>query len=753
MTRIKTAISRFLNISRYSEYSNIIIPALLSVILFTIAIFGLMLPYFENDIISERKESVKNLAYVVYTYMDHYNAQVKEGKLSLKQAQDEVVESVKYIRYGPELKDYFWIHDGKSKLLMHPYRPDLYVPDLIDSSQAIDTDISNESIEMVENNGEGYIEYVFDRYDDPLNLALKVTFVKGFEPWGWIIGTGMYVDDVKAKIADVKRKMTYAFLSILLLILLLQFKLISQNLKSNRKRSSAEQRLRKSESRFKELAELLPQMVFELDIDGNIIYANRYAFEFTGYTSKEVSEGFNIASLFSEEEFSRVRNNMKKLIAGEDTEDSEYKLIRKSGEQADIHIYSNVILHDDKPIGYRGIIIDITDFKKLQEQGQRAQRLEVAGRIAGQVAHDFNNLLAPLMAYPDLIKNTLSEDHPSIQYINKIEVAAAYIAEINQQLLTLSRRGHYNQIPMDINKVVKQVINQLQPIPSYASLDIDLVEYPMTVKGGAAQVNRILLNLISNSIEALEGDGIISIKTENYYQDKPAGNYYKIPQGEYIKITISDTGHGISPETLPKIFDPFFTTKLSDKRKGSGLGLTVVHSIMEDHNGFIDYASDLGVGTTFYLYFPITREKLRSSNDDRIIGGDESILVVDDDELQREVTTKLLENLGYVAEAVDCGEKAINLLRKKTFDLIVLDMIMPGHINGSETYQKAIAINPDQKAIIVSGYAENEHVQQALDLGAGAFIKKPLTLKSLSLAVRSELDSKEDNEISSAKIF
>jgi len=188
------------------------------------------------------------------------------------------------------------------------------------------------------------------------------------------------------------------------------------------------------------------------------------------------------------------------------------------------------------------------------------------------------------------------------------------------------------------------------------------------------------------------------------------------------------------------MFDPFYSTKTADKRRGSGLGLSVVHAVMEDHGGYIDIQTKPGQGTSFYLYFPITRELVETPTSDNIIGGTENILVVDDDALQREVALNLLIKLGYKAIAVESGEKAIEYLKENSLDLIILDMIMPDGIDGVETYKRALEINPEQKAIIVSGYAETEQVNLAMKLGADSFIRKPLTLKAVARAVRQELE-------------
>ena len=387
------------------------------------------------------------------------------------------------------------------------------------------------------------------------------------------------------------------------------------------------------------------------------------------------------------------------------------------------------------------IFNDITTTKRLHDFAQKAQRLEIAGRIAGQVAHDFNNLMGPMIAYPEFIRDELPPDHSALPFLLGIEKAANRMSEMNQELLTLGRRGHYNINTLNINEVLNLLLLNME-IPEYIKLDINFDRNLMNIKGGSSQLDRTFNNIITNALDAMDKDGKLEIITENYYVEKSTVRVGHVPIGEYVKVTIKDNGSGIPPDALPKILDPFFTTKSSDNKRGSGLGLSVVHAVIEDHQGHFDIESKVDVGTSFYIYLPITRENTPKIDTESLVGGTESVLVVDDDETQREVSKNLLDKLGYQADAVDSGESAVEYLTQKSSDLVVLDMIMPGGIDGTETYQKILQINPVQKAIIVSGYAETKRVNEALDLGAGSFIKKPLTLKSLAKAVRTELDRK-----------
>ena len=249
------------------------------------------------------------------------------------------------------------------------------------------------------------------------------------------------------------------------------------------------------------------------------------------------------------------------------------------------------------------------------------------------------------------------------------------------------------------------------------------------------------MNLVSNASEAIKGRGNVTISTANRYVDKPLNGYDDISVGEFVVLAVSDDGSGISSDDLERIFEPFYTKKFMG-RSGTGLGLAVVWNVVQDHKGYIDVRSNQG-GTTFELFFPITREELSESDLsmplEELKGDGQKILVIDDVESQRHISCKMLETFGYKAEAVCSGEEAVKYLRENTADLILLDMIMDPGINGRETYERIKKIHPNQKAIIVSGFAVTDDVMETKKLGAGQFIKKPLTLEKIGMAVKEEL--------------
>ncbi|MCP4370613.1 MAG: response regulator, partial [Deltaproteobacteria bacterium] len=240
-------------------------------------------------------------------------------------------------------------------------------------------------------------------------------------------------------------------------------------------------------------------------------------------------------------------------------------------------------------------------------------------------------------------------------------------------------------------------------------------------------IRKIVMNLVSNAAEAIEGSGNVTISTVNRYVDRPLKGYDDVNIGEYVVLSVSDDGSGISSDDLERIFEPFYTKKVMG-RSGTGLGLAVVWNTVQIHEGYVNVITGEN-GTAFELYFPITRDEISdkdlSGPNKDYKGNQETILVVDDEESLREIFCKMLDILGYKTKAVSSGEEAVEYLKENTVDLLLLDMIMDPGINGRETYERIIKIHPNQKAVIVSGFAETDEVKKTQELGAGKYIKKP----------------------------
>ena len=386
----------------------------------------------------------------------------------------------------------------------------------------------------------------------------------------------------------------------------------------------------------------------------------------------------------------------------------------------------------------------------IQAQLLQSQKMEALGTLAGGVAHDLNNVLGVLVGYAELLLEKVTEDNPLRRYAHSILQSGLRGAAIIQDLLTLARRGVSVSEVVNLNTVVCDYLKtpEFEALRTHhprvrflSDLDRDL----LNVKGSPIHLSKTIMNLVANAAEAIPERGEVTIRTENRCLEEPLPGLGEKGRGDHVVLTVSDTGRGIAANDLDKIFEPFYTKKVMG-RSGTGLGLAVVWGTVKDHGGHIDVQSQEGRGSTFTLYFPVTRQDVAKPQEaisaELYRGRGETILVVDDVPEQRDLAVNMLERLGYRVSAVSSGEEAIAHLRTERVDLVVLDMIMDPGMDGLETYQRILAIRPGQKAVIVSGFSETDRVGRAQELGAGAYVRKPYILEKIGLAIRTELDRK-----------
>jgi len=388
--------------------------------------------------------------------------------------------------------------------------------------------------------------------------------------------------------------------------------------------------------------------------------------------------------------------------------------------------------------------------RDIEDKLKRSEKMESLGKLAGGVAHDLNNVLGIMSGYSELLVELLPEESPLKDYAVNILKSTEKGAAIIQDLLTLARRGVVVSDVIDLNSVISTLLNapEITSLKNYhtnVTFKTDLGKDLFNINGSPVHLEKTVMNLISNAAESIVGGGEVSLRTENRYVDKAIQRYDTVSEGDYVVLTVSDTGGGIAAADLDKIFEPFYTKK-SMGRSGTGLGLAIVWGTVKDHNGYIDVQSDGGKGTTFALYFPATRANIDANIQEipveQYMGHGETVLIVDDVKGQRDVATALLIRLGYQVNSAASGEEAMEYLKNNNADILILDMIMEPGVDGLETYQQIISFKPKQKAIIVSGFSETERVDMAKLLGAGAYVKKPYVLEKIGVAIRDELARK-----------
>jgi CheY-like chemotaxis protein len=388
----------------------------------------------------------------------------------------------------------------------------------------------------------------------------------------------------------------------------------------------------------------------------------------------------------------------------------------------------------------------------LQERLARAEKMEALGMMAGGVAHDLNNVMGILVGYSELLLDDVDRSSPLRPHVEYIKQGGERASAIVQDLLSLARRGVQTKEIVDLNSV----IDEFQGSPEFEKIfsfhphvRVEIVSSSglLNIKGSPVHLRKTVMNLVSNAAEAMPGGGTVTIATSNVYLDRPLPGYDDIQEGDYVVLSVTDTGEGITETDLKKIFEPFYTKKVMG-RSGTGLGLSVVWGTVMDHKGYITVQSEEGKGTTFTLCFPVTGEEIPNEQIpmpvSEYLGRGEGILVVDDVQGQRELAARMLEKLNYRVDAVASGEEAVEYLRTHKADLVVLDMIMDPGMDGLDTYRAILKIHPGQKAIIVSGFSESDRVRKAQALGAGAYVRKPYVREILGIAVKKNLDGKAD---------
>ena len=418
---------------------------------------------------------------------------------------------------------------------------------------------------------------------------------------------------------------------------------------------------------------------------------------------------------------------------------------RKDGSTFPVELFITYFEYQNEAYHFT-FFMDISRQQDMEKKLHRSMKMEAVGLMAGGVAHDLNNILSALTTYPEILLMKLPSDSPLREHIEKIRKAGTRAAEIVEDMLTVTRGTAAAKKVESLNDVITEILDspeyqQIQQGDNPPSCTSILAPDLLNISCSAMHIRKSILNLLFNAAEATGENGTITVRTENCYIEEPVAENQFIKPGEYVLLSISDNGSGISVEDQKHIFDPFYSKKVMGK-SGTGLGLTIVKNTVQDHDGDIVLTSD-DSGTTFRLYFPATRDSIDGASSKETTlqhqGNGEKILVVDDEDLQRDIACELLSALGYQAKSCASGEAAIELAKKESFDLLLLDMLMEPGINGRECFEQLQQIQPDIKAIIVSGYSKSEEVKRALSQGVSHYIRKPYTLQQLSETIEQTL--------------
>ncbi|MCP4714293.1 MAG: PAS domain S-box protein [Deltaproteobacteria bacterium] len=508
-------------------------------------------------------------------------------------------------------------------------------------------------------------------------------------------------------------------------------------------RRSAENNLRESEKKFRSLFEESQDMIIITTADGDILDINPAGIKGMGYESKEAIMLKNVALLYSDPD---ARERFKQIMQRDGViKNSEFELKQKDGRTLTMIGTSTSVKDSEGTItAYRSILRDITERRLLQQQLFQAQKMESIGTLAGGIAHDFNNILSGILGYAQFMKNKIEASTHMYRCVDTIEKGALRAAELTSQLLTFARKGKYIIKPININILIDETLKIISRTFDRAiKIDTSLSDELPAVTADAGQIQQVLLNLFVNARDAMPAGGrlCISTATEMIKVNNP-DNSSAPPQRPFVTLSITDTGHGMEPDTIKRIFDPFFTTKAQDK--GTGLGLSMAYKILENHNGFITVDSTPNSGTTFKVYLPISDkpvEKPEPNAKRTNLRGSECILIIDDIQEVLDVTDDILSEFGYHVLQAKSGAAAIDhfCTQSNKISAVILDIIMPD-IGGLETFLKLKAIDPQVRVLISSGLNNEHFARELMQLGALGYLSKPFQTDALLEKLRDVID-------------
>lgn len=517
------------------------------------------------------------------------------------------------------------------------------------------------------------------------------------------------------------------------------------------KRKLAEEKLRESEERYRTVADFTYDWEYWIDAEDKLAYVSPSCERITGYTTQEfLDDPGLLGTIIHPDDRNDVLNHfhVARKIDFEPSYNVDFRIIRQDGQTRWInHVCRPVYGQAGQPLGRRASNRDITDRKDLEQQFVQAQKMESIGTLAGGIAHDFNNLLQVTLGYSELLLADKSEKDWDYADLQTIHQAARNGAELVRSLLTFSRKVEPKFMPLDLNQYVRETRKLLgRTIPKMIDIDLELAEDLERTNADPVQIEQIIMNLAVNAKDAMGEEGILTIRTENVALD---GEYCRFnteaKPGDYVLLSVSDSGHGMDKETLQRVFEPFYTTK--DLGRGTGLGLAMVYGIVKQHGGHITCHREVGHGTTFKLYFPVTPSIEEPAVEDKGIMpalGTETVLLADDEEFVRDLGERILTRSGYTVLTAINGEEALDVYsrEKGRISLVILDLIMPT-LGGKECLKKILAINPQAKILVASGYAADASTKGCVQMGAKGFVPKPFRFKELLRQVRETLDESQ----------
>jgi PAS domain S-box-containing protein len=501
--------------------------------------------------------------------------------------------------------------------------------------------------------------------------------------------------------------------------------------------------LRESETRYRLLAETAQESITIVDLAGGIKYANRATREILGCTEEELL-GAKISCFTTAEEGERWQALLReRLVKQRGKRILSTELVTKDGQHLPFEFTTADVVEDGKVTGVMNVGRDISDrlqAERTRQQTLQAQKLEAIGTLAGGIAHDFNNILFAIIANAELMQDSISDDSPNAECLEQILQASQRAKELVHQILAFSRRSDTKPLALNISLLTKEVVKLLRPVmPSSIEMRLDVSGNAALVLADPTEIHQLLMNLCTNASHAMAGgQGLLEIRLKDvFFDEETVVAYPKLKAGNYVELTVSDSGSGMPPQVRERIFEPFFTTK--EQGQGTGMGLAVVHGIVTRLGGSITVYSEVGLGTTFHIYLPaITGDapSFAAKNDTELPRGAGHILVVDDERAVTDAMARVLQGLGYKVTQCNASIHALELFYSdpEEYTLVITDMTMP-KMNGTALARALLIQRPDLPIILCTGFSQGVSAETASAIGICSYLSKPISRQALAHTV------------------
>ena len=750
----------------------------------------------KEEYFASQKNLIKSETQNVIDYIAFKNSQVEDqirrlhtaGVIAssqynndlLNQIKKEVLALIETIHFGDDGYIFAGRWDGLS--LSGPAKG----RKMIDVTDANGVKIVRELIKVARSGG-GFVSYVMPKFDGDATYK-KLSYTMAIPEWQWYVGAGVNVSKIKTVLQNKKAaldkrvknhflKIVYILAAILLFVLIAAKFVSSRTQKSFdlfakffaraatesakiesdalpfrefetlaraanrmvRERNEAEAALRESEKNYRELVQNANSIILRMDTDGRVIFFNSYAQDFFGYRKEDIigknvvgtivpeqdATGFDLSEMIKD-----IGVYPERYIANENEN------IRRNGERVQVTWMNRAIYDDDGQVSEILCVgIDVTEKWQLEKRLAQAQKMEAIGTLAGGIAHDFNNILSAIVGYTELSLIDIAKGSALHNNLQQVLKAGGRAKELVRQILTFSRQRKSELLPVKVSLIVNEALKLLRAsLPATIKIH-HKIKSNRSMLTDPTNIHQILMNLCTNASYVMQEEGgILDVSLSDMeLESEFAKNHPGVKPGQFIRLTVRDSGYGMTPEVTERIFDPFFTTKKVGE--GTGMGLSVVHGIAKSHGGTITVASRPGKGSKFSVFLPAIEAEVTDTSDQPhlVVTGSERILFVDDEEFQADIGKRMLERLGYRVTAKTRANEAFELFRQHPdeFDLVITDMTMPD-MTGDILARKIIAIRPDIPVIVCTGYSEKINPDIMKEIGIKELAMKPVVMKDIA---------------------